>query len=55
VCRAYLKNLCDRGDRCKFYHPPGMQGIEKPPERPRSPSTRNVPSFSLDEFEGIPY
>lgn len=22
VCRDFLKNICNRGSRCKFYHPP---------------------------------
>ena len=22
VCREFVKNRCDRGDQCKFYHPP---------------------------------
>lgn len=22
VCRDFLNNICNRGSRCKFYHPP---------------------------------
>lgn len=22
ICRDYLNNICNRGSRCKFYHPP---------------------------------
>ena len=22
VCREYVKNMCTRGDQCRFYHPP---------------------------------
>ncbi|CAI4231398.1 unnamed protein product [Auanema sp. JU1783] len=25
VCRDFLKNICNRGSRCKFYHPPETQ------------------------------
>lgn len=25
VCRDFLKNICNRGARCKFYHPPETQ------------------------------
>lgn len=28
VCREYVKNRCERGDQCKFYHPP-MHELEK--------------------------
>ena len=23
ICRDYLNKICNRGTRCKFYHPPG--------------------------------
>lgn len=25
ICRDFLKNICNRGNRCKFYHPPETQ------------------------------
>lgn len=28
VCREYVKNRCERGDQCKFYHPPAHE-LEK--------------------------
>ncbi|PAV63509.1 hypothetical protein WR25_07682 [Diploscapter pachys] len=30
VCRDFLKNICNRGSRCKFYHPPGVAEAAKP-------------------------
>lgn len=29
VCRDYLNNICNRGEKCRFYHPPNEEG--KPP------------------------
>ncbi|KAI1718746.1 zinc finger CCCH domain-containing protein 10 [Ditylenchus destructor] len=30
VCRDFLNNICNRGSRCKFYHPPDEEKKHKP-------------------------
>jgi len=30
VCRDFLRNVCTRGDRCKFHHPAGEQMVDQP-------------------------
>lgn len=32
ICRDFLNKVCNRGTRCKFYHPPGSEG-SKPNEK----------------------
>ena len=34
VCRDYLRNVCRRGRRCKFPHPPEEEPAAPPPPRP---------------------
>ncbi|MFH4978640.1 hypothetical protein AB6A40_005349 [Gnathostoma spinigerum] len=42
VCRDFLKNICNRGSRCKFYHPENI-------ERNRDSSSRNSEfNFCID-------
>ncbi|CAM5999112.1 unnamed protein product [Sphagnum balticum] len=51
LCRAYMKNMCERGTRCKFYHPPGVHGAGTvmPYDRDRSPIRSSYASHSNDD------
>lgn len=42
--RDFLKNICNRGSRCKFYHP---ENIERQRGRDTSPSGREY-NFCID-------
>ena len=44
VCRDFLKNICNRGSRCKFYHP---ENVERQRGRDTSPSGREY-NFCID-------
>ena len=57
VCREYVKNRCERGDQCKFYHPP-MHELEKilqyqnaanPGTFPEEPSETSATSVTLQK------
>lgn len=48
ICRDYLNKICNRGTRCKFYHPPSEDGQEQ---------RRDDFSFCIDyqviDFKGL--
>ncbi|CAM5999111.1 unnamed protein product [Sphagnum balticum] len=50
VCRAQLQNRCQRGARCRFYHPPAPK---EPTPPPREPSPQ--PKYTMDDFQGAKF
>lgn len=47
VCKAYLRDLCDRGSGCKFKHPPGK------PDKPHKPTAgvcHGAPEAECEDF-----
>ena len=57
VCREYVKNRCERGDQCKFYHPPThelekilqYQNAANPGTFPEEPSEASATSVTLQK------
>jgi hypothetical protein len=55
VCREFVKNRCDRGDQCKFYHPPThelekilqYQNAANPGSFPEGPIETSATSIAL--------
>jgi len=51
VCNDYMKGRCDRGDKCKFRHPPEVMGGGP---MPPGPGPMSGPHGGPQRFEPYP-
>ena len=57
VCRDFLRNVCRRGDRCKFSHDSAIVAKAKKPKRKGRGKRghKSTPALVVDELDGLEY